>query len=838
MATFSDWVRARSDEQLVALLDHRPDLASPSPATLLSLAARATSRASLHRAASTLDAAHLVVLESVAVLGGAGTTVTADRLVEATAPDDPAPGHAADVLAVLADLESLALVWSPDGTALRVAPGVDEIQDAYPAGLGPPDRSPERPATAPQEDGPVDADDVEDVLGALDDAPPGARSILAALMWGPPVGRVPSTAGSPTAVPTRWLVRHGLVRHADAQHILLPRHVGLALRGGRTHRGLPRPPEPPAEQRARPTVDAEAVRSAQEVVRFVTEVLLDWQEVPPHALKAGGLGVRELRRLAQRLETDQTTTAFVVELAAMAGLVADDGDDPASYSPTLDADDWLEADVAQRWAALASAWLPSARAPWLVGSRDDKGVLRNALDPELHRSWAPRLRGEVLGVLRSAPLAPLSAHDVLAVLRWRTPRSVPPVETLAAILHEAHLLGLTGAGALAPTGDVLADVPAQTVPDAGAVTALGERLDALLPEAVDDLLLQGDLTGVVPGRPSPTLEALVAESADVESRGAALTVRFSPASVTRALDAGRTGEELLAELAAHSPTPVPQPLEYLVRDAARRHGQVRVGAAASYVRVEDPALLAGIVDDPRLHALGMFRVAPTVLVAAAPIGQVLAALRERGVAPAMEGPDGQIVHADRRTPRVRVTGRRARRLVHAARPVAAVPPEVRRERLAGLVADLRRSTPPDRPVPDPGAEDVGGTPDQGTAADRSTGPRAGRSGDHVGAHGAGTTEPVVALGMLREAAADGREVWLEMVGAHGVPQRRRVRPLRVDAGRLRAVDVARESELTVAVHRIVAVEHIAPEGPAAPPEVSGSVPPADPPHDPKEPPHA
>ena len=44
MATFSEHLRARSDPELVDLLARRPDLANPSPSTLASLAARATSR--------------------------------------------------------------------------------------------------------------------------------------------------------------------------------------------------------------------------------------------------------------------------------------------------------------------------------------------------------------------------------------------------------------------------------------------------------------------------------------------------------------------------------------------------------------------------------------------------------------------------------------------------------------------------------------------------------------------------------------------------------------------------------------------------------------------------
>ena len=47
----------RSDDELVALLAARPDLASPAPSTLVALAARAAARTSVERALATLDAA-------------------------------------------------------------------------------------------------------------------------------------------------------------------------------------------------------------------------------------------------------------------------------------------------------------------------------------------------------------------------------------------------------------------------------------------------------------------------------------------------------------------------------------------------------------------------------------------------------------------------------------------------------------------------------------------------------------------------------------------------------------------------------------------------------------
>ena len=78
MATFTGYLRARSDDELVALLVRRPDLATPHPATLASLAARTTSRSSLDRALTWVDALVLQVLEAVVVLtsepGAAETT--------------------------------------------------------------------------------------------------------------------------------------------------------------------------------------------------------------------------------------------------------------------------------------------------------------------------------------------------------------------------------------------------------------------------------------------------------------------------------------------------------------------------------------------------------------------------------------------------------------------------------------------------------------------------------------------------------------------------------------------------------------------------------------------
>ncbi|CAM5626155.1 DNA-binding protein OS=Streptomyces rimosus subsp. rimosus (strain ATCC / DSM 40260 / JCM 4667/ NRRL 2234) OX=1265868 GN=SRIM_024635 PE=4 SV=1 [Streptomyces rimosus subsp. rimosus] len=235
-------------------------------------------------------------------------------------------------------------------------------------------------------------------------------------------------------------------------------------------------------------------------------------------------------------------------------------------------------------------------------------------------------------------------------------------------LAEAELLGITGRGALAnharallgtesaaPAGSKTKNTkPANTKPaeaaDPAAVQAqraarAAALLAPLLPEPLDHVLLQADLTAVAPGPLERPLADALGVLADVESKGGATVYRFTPASVRRALDAGRSAAELQTFLATHSRTPVPQPLAYLIDDVARRHGRLRVGAASAYVRCDDDALLTEILADRRAVALRLRRLAPTVLASAVPPDQLLEVLRAMGYAPAAESAEGDVLIA-------------------------------------------------------------------------------------------------------------------------------------------------------------------------------------------------
>ena len=375
---------------------------------------------------------------------------------------------------------------------------------------------------------------------------------------------------------------------------------------------------------------------------------------------------------------------------------------------------------------------------------------------------------------------------VRAALTFARPRRPVPEGAVTAVLSEAELLGLTGGGALSRAGRLLAGFP-QGGDDADAagteergnegdgseelLTRLEEALAADLPDPVDMLLVQSDLTAIVPGRPAPALAAVLERCAVVESRGGAVTVRFTADSVRRALDAGCSGDGLIEELGAHSPTPLPSALTVLIEDAVRRHGAVRVRAAASLLRVDDPAVAAGLVTDARLGDLALTEIGPGVLASSASPARVLRDLRATGRAPVLEDASGRLLVAGDAE-----RGRRGEaRAPEPARPGSQH--AVRRRRhdareLAALVSRLRTG--------------------EQTRVDS-------------GMPASAATDPAHALALLRQAQASRAQVRLRLAGTDGAVQERRARVLAVESGRVRIADVVRQTELTVAVHRIVSV---------------------------------
>ncbi|ABS05073.1 helicase-associated domain-containing protein [Kineococcus radiotolerans] len=776
--TLAEDLRSRADEDLVVLFSQRPDLAAPLPTSSTALATRATTRASTQRALERLDTPALQVAEVLAVLPDPTSVTAVSRAWGAKAGD------------VVAQLRRRALLWGPD-RRLHLVSAVRDLLGPHPAGLGPPladalgRRSPQRLADLLEDLGLEVSHDPEVALTRLSahlaaadtvetllvDAPEGVRTVLEKLTWGPPTGAVEradrQVRTATSTGPVDWLLSRGLLAVSGPGTVVLPREVGLALRGGRVHRAPDRrPPELATTPRRPEAVLGASAGAAAEACRLVDELGRLWGSAGPPVLRAGGLGVRELRRTAAALEVDEATAALVVETAWVAGLVADDGEVEPRWLPTPAYDTWVEDDLPQRWVHLASCWLTGTRVPAMVGTRDAKDSARNALGPDLDRASALAVRRAVLGELAGlAPDVAASPESLVARLRWQAPRRASKLrdDLVGWTVRDASWLGVLGAGALSPAGRAL------LVDDEVAAAA---ALAAALPRPVREVLLQADLTAVAPGPLETHLARRLESLARVESRGGATVYRFDAASVRRGLDDGQTADEALDFLAALSSTGVPQPLEYLVRDVARRHGRVRVGRAGAYVRAEDPSLLAELVADKRCTALRLRRLAPTVLVAAADPDEVLSVLREVGVAPAAEGPDGELVL---RRPTALRSGPRP-----SPRPVTGEPPAPGAALLAAAVQTVR-------------------------AGDEDAAENERRRDRNREAPALPAMDPSTSIALLRDAVGRRRAVWIGYVDASGSASRHLVEPLGVEGGRITAFDHEERSVRSYSVHRVTGV---------------------------------
>lgn len=758
--SLADDLRSRDDADLSALLAARPDLVRPRPADLTALAARAATPPSLVRAVDALDAGALGVLEALVVAG--------DPVDEAWAID--LLGLAPEPFAVaVAGLWRRGLAWrGVDGW--HVPHGVGEAMRPHLAGLAP-------EAT--------DRAEVADAERALAGVPADQRALLDRLAWGPPVGTVaPDGSGSPTGVGgpngvvgrVAALVTAGLLRERGPGEVVLPRAVALALRDGRLHRDLALDPPPlPADEAPPERVDAAAGASAAELLAMVDELAALWGPAPPRVLRAGGLAVADLKAAAEALDLPQNQAAFVAEVAHAAGLIDDDGAAEPVWAPTVAYDDWAVSAPERRWLLLTHAWLATTRAASLVGRRrEPKGSAINALSEGAATALGRAVRHDVLAILGTVPRgATPAAQSVVDRVCWSRPRRPAGVvaDLARAALAEAAWLGLTGYGALSSAGRaVLAGLDE---PDVLAAVAL--------PTPVDHILLQADLTAIAPGRLEGKLAAFLRLAADVESRGGATVYRFTPASLRRPLDAGWDAHQLLDALEGASSTGVPQPLAYLVGDVARRHGGLRVGAATAYVRSDDHVAIDDVVKRRDLAPYRLRRVAPGVAVAQVAPNVLLSGLREAGLLPVAEGPEGAVVAAPATHHRART-----RRRAHAL--------------------------PGGLPIGSPGGPSAGSTGGAPDAAATLAALRAGEEAlqraharrEDLSRSPLQELDPAGLAAWLRDAAAAERTVWIAVVDAAGSPRRLRLRPERVDGGRVHGETDAGPGR-SYSLHRISAV---------------------------------
>jgi hypothetical protein len=360
------------------------------------------------------------------------------------------------------------------------------------------------------------------------------------------------------------------------------------------------------EPSERASLDRIAADNAFATTNEVTELLNQLRTSPVRDLARGGVSLPDSKRLAIAMSVPLDKVAGLVDIAERAGLVATTD---SQWMPTAGATAWISHSADERWLHLAEAWHQ--------GVPDD---IRTILADRTQSFWG---------------------DGVEAYVRWLFPAGVEwMLEKVRRYSRDAHLLGVT-AERLPSTAGValLTSTPAEAA----------AAMATLFPREVHHVYVQPDLTVISPGPLAPQLDVRLRTIADVETRALASTYRISRSSLHHAMTLGETLEGMRKFLMQISLTGVPQPVEYLLVEAAARHGLVRVGlhgSGGSYVTSPDSVLLQSIAVDPNFGPFGL-RHEPDRLVSRFSVEQMFWALSDARYPVAAEDSEGNILSLHR-----------------------------------------------------------------------------------------------------------------------------------------------------------------------------------------------
>ncbi|WP_395725421.1 helicase-associated domain-containing protein [Nakamurella sp.] len=642
--TLLDFLTSRSPEQLAAILRHRTDVTWGAPiAGLDDLAERLTGPMSLTRALQSVPEPCLALCHAIVALGPSTTM----RALTALLPDSDEPAERdAVVLAYLNRLQDLAVIWFDDdlvrhdpalteliprpmGLGLGVSLWLERLSRADVTGMAAACGLRTSGSAAEIRARLVALFTDPERLGALlADAPADARAHLEQLAQAQAgIGPMPSR-GRAQLEGENWARRRGLLIGGDYLMPEVPCEVVLAIMGPRTRVAFAaHPPTYDAHAVAPTAIERGAAAAAAEATQSVAALVDRLGRTPATALKAGGVGTRELVKIGKALGVAESQVRFDLEILRDLGSLAGiGGTGTLGLSPAAGA--WRATEPAQRYADLVAVWWTLPIHPSL--DRDDDGKVIPAAGRRMAYLSVEPARGMFLSQIdeMGADRAPGSPAEVAGQLAWHRPASRPDDLSAAAVWREAHAIGVLVDGTLSPVGRCLLDG------DADELVAVAGRL---LPAAASSGRFGSDLTVLVAGSPSAAVSALLDACADREGRGAAVVWRFSPASVRRAFDEGWTAERLTSALRGlldpAADADLPQTLTYLIGDVARRHGHLVVLPAASCVRSADPALLREVVADRRVRQLQPHLVTAEVAVFQAEPAEVVQALRAAGYLP-------------------------------------------------------------------------------------------------------------------------------------------------------------------------------------------------------------
>ena len=346
----------------------------------------------------------------------------------------------------------------------------------------------------------------------------------------------------------------------------------------RVGRELPlnRPEGSHIEQSTRPIedIDRDARMHIFEIIQAITEVVLDLEQRFIREVSKRSIGLPEVKRLASHLGKDVAYAKQVFELALWSQVATIEN---SRWQLGPNAGPWLTSTDSARWSLLAETWVETANPSALLnhfqpGGPFDSGLLQMTA-------------GELF-------------YQRLRFVYWQQASET-----------EAHIEKVVSlAEAIGLTSELAATSWFETLMGAGVEQASGQ-MAAGLPKTDGRLTVQADLSLIAPNPLATEIEVELRTFAETEKIGLASSYRLTAMSISNGLECGMPMSRIRGLLEEMSGKALPQPVDYLLKDAERKFGKIAVRADSargiSVVASEDSVILTQLYNDVKLKPLSL-----------------------------------------------------------------------------------------------------------------------------------------------------------------------------------------------------------------------------------------
>ena len=328
-------------------------------------------------------------------------------------------------------------------------------------------------------------------------------------------------------------------------------------------------------------IDSQAGLSAFETIQALTELVIELEQNYVREVGKGQVGLPELKRLALHLGRDVEYARLLYALAQLSSLV---GVSDKRWKVGSAYQAWLSATPTDRWQQIANTWMS------LLGETTTFELSKSS---NLNHAFQETF--------------PIAREGVLSHITM--------------LISFAELIGLSSSNYMSSWFRPLLEGDT-----AKAITLLSKNL----PATQNRIIIQADLTIIAVG-PLPTDKELeLRRFVETERIGVASSYRINNLSVTFGLETGLTEQQIRDLLMELSGVALPQPVDYLIREAATRFGRLvlRETPNGTLIQSNEQILLTQILNDSALKTLGITKTSETTLESRFEVEIVYYLLRE------------------------------------------------------------------------------------------------------------------------------------------------------------------------------------------------------------------